>query len=330
MNNQNNINNDNFIEPLLRPIENHFTLFPIKYMDVWQHYKKHMSTFWIVDEVPLDKDQEHWQKLTDNERHFIKHVLAFFAGSDGIVNENLIERFMSDVQIPEVRCFYGFQVAIENIHSEMYSQLIDTYIKDKPEQDRLFNAIKTIPCISKKANWALKWINDDKSNFATRLLAFAAVEGIFFSGSFCAIFWLKNRNLMPGLTLSNEFISRDEGLHTDFAVLLYGHIVNKLSEETVHQLFKEAVSIEEEFINDAIPCRMIGMNADSMSQYIQFVCDRLLSQLGYSKLYNVTNPFNFMENISTEEKTNFFEGRVSRYAKFGVGDDQIFSMDAEF
>lgn len=321
---------DDFIEPLLRPIENHFTLFPIKYQDMWKHYKKHMSTFWIVEEVPLDKDLQHWEKLSDNEQHFIKHVLAFFAGSDGIVNENLIERFMSDIQIPEARCFYGFQCAIENIHSEMYSQLIDTYIKDKAEQDRLFNAIKTIPCIAKKANWALKWIHDGKSSFATRLLAFAAVEGIFFSGSFCAIFWLKNRNLMPGLTLSNEFISRDEGLHTDFAVLLYEHIVRKLPEETVHELFKEAVDIEEEFINEAIPCRMIGMNSESMTQYIQYVCDRLLLQLGYTKLYNVTNPFSFMENISTEEKTNFFEGRVSRYAKFGVGDDQIFATDAEF
>lgn len=317
-------------EPLLQEVENHYTLFPIKYHDIWAHYKKHLSTFWIVEEVPLDKDKADWDKLNEDERHFIKHVLAFFAASDGIVLENLVERFMNDIQIPEARCFYGFQIGIENIHSEMYSLLIDTYIDNKEEQNKLFNAIHTIPCVGKKAKWALKWIKDDSSNFATRLLAFAAVEGIFFSGSFCAIFWLKNRNVMPGLTLSNEFISRDEGLHTDFAVLLYKHIVNKIPEETVHQLFKEAVDIEEEFINEAIPCRMIGMNAEAMTQYIHFVCDRLLVQLGYNKLFNAVNPFNFMENISTEEKTNFFEGRVSRYAKFGVGEEQVFSKDADF
>lgn len=319
-----------FVEPLLRPITNHYTLFPIKYDDMWEHYKKHVSSFWIVEEVPLDKDIQDWEKLTDEEKHFIKHVLAFFAGSDGIVLENLVERFMSEIQIPEARCFYGFQGAMENIHSEMYSQLINTYIKDKTEQHRLFNAIQTIPCVGKKANWAVKWINDKETNFATRLLAFAAIEGIFFSGSFCAIFWLKNRNLMPGLTLSNEFISRDEGLHTDFAVILYKHIVKKVPEETVHKLFQEAVSIEEEFIIDAIPCRMIGMNSELMTQYIHYVCDRLLIQLGYNKLYNAVNPFNFMENISTEEKTNFFEGRVSRYSKFGVGEKNVFSLAEEF
>lgn len=335
INNSNNDSNkesntESNIEPILRPIENHYTLFPIKNYDMWEHYKKHMSSFWIVEEVPLDKDPQDWEKLTDDERHFIKHVLAFFAGSDGIVLENLIERFMVEIQIPEARCFYGFQVMMENVHSEMYSQLIDTYIKDKDEQHRLFNAIQTIPCVAKKANWAVKWIKDDTSNFATRLLAFAAVEGIFFSGSFCAIFWLKNRNLMPGLTLSNEFISRDEGLHTDFAVLLYKHIVNKIPEETAHQLFQEAVEIEEEFINSAIPCRMIGMNSESMTQYIRYVCDRLLVQLGYNKLFNANNPFNFMENISTEEKTNFFEGRVSRYSKFAVGEKKVFSINEEF
>lgn len=329
-NNSNNPPTELSIEPLLQPVDNHFTLFPIKYMDIWEHYKKHMSTFWIVEEVPLDKDPQDWEKLTENERYFIKHVLAFFAGSDGIVLENIVERFMTEIEIPEVRCFYGFQIAIENIHSEMYSQLIDTYIKDKDEQDHLFNAIQTIPCISRKANWALKWIKNKDANFATRLLAFAAVEGIFFSGSFCAIFWLKNRNLMPGLTLSNEFISRDEGLHTDFAVLLYKYIVNKIPEETVHQLFKEAVDIEEEFITSAIPCKLIGMNSELMTQYIHYVCDRLLVQLGYNKLYKVVNPFNFMESISTEEKTNFFEGRVSRYAKFGVGETKVFSTDEDF
>lgn len=327
----NSVESDTFVEPLLRPVENRFTLFPIKHMDVWQHYKKHLSTFWITEEVPLDKDCADWDKLSDEERFFIKHVLAFFAGSDGIVLENLIERFISEIQVPEVRSFYSCQGLIENIHSEMYSLLIDTYIKDSQEKDKLFNAINTIPAVGKKAQWALKWINDKESNFATRLLAFAAVEGIFFSGSFCAIFWLKNRNLMPGLTLSNEFISRDEGLHTDFAVLLYNnHIVRKLPQETVHQLFKEAVEIEEEFITDAIPCRMIGMNSDYMKQYIHFVVDRLLQQLGYEKLYGDNNPFDFMENISTEEKANFFEGRVSRYAKFGVGQEQTFATDEDF
>ena len=320
-------------EPILQPIPNHFTLFPINYPDIWEHYKKHLSTFWVAEEVPLDKDKTQWDTLSKDEQHFIKHILAFFAGSDGIVLENLVERFMSEIEIPEARCFYGFQIAIENIHSEMYSLLIDTLISDTQEKNKLFNAIQTIPCVGKKAKWALKWLQDDEANFQTRLLAFSAVEGIFFSGSFCAIYWLKNRNIMPGLTMSNEFISRDEGLHTDFAILLYSHIVNRLSEETVHQLFREAVEIEEEFINEAIPCQMIGMDSKKMSQYIHYVADRLLVQLNYSKLYNDSNPFSFMEHISTEEKTNFFEHRVTRYSKFGVDlnkTEQVFSLDEDF
>lgn len=320
------------LEPLLTIIPNHYTLFPIKYPDIWHHYKNHMSTFWTVEEVDLSKDKIEWEeKLDKDERHFIGHVLAFFAGSDGIVLENLVERFMNEVQIPEARCFYGFQVMMENIHSEMYSLLIDTFITNKEEKHVLFNAIEKIPCIKKKADWAIKWIKDENSNFATRLLAFAAVEGVFFSGSFCSIYWLKSKNKMPGLTLSNEFISRDEGLHTEFAVLLYNkYIQNKLPVETVHQLFKEAVDIEEDFINNAIPCRMIGMNAPQMTKYIHFVADRLLTQLNYPKIYGDANPFAFMENISTEEKTNFFEGRVSRYAKFGVGEKQEFRLDDDF
>jgi ribonucleotide reductase beta subunit family protein with ferritin-like domain len=333
-----NNNTDNKLEgtePLLQQLTNHYTLFPIKYQDVWDHYKKHKSTFWKAEEVPLDnRDLIDWnQKLTEDERHFIKHVLAFFAASDGIVLENLAERFMKDIQYPEVRCFYGFQIMMENIHSEMYSLLIDTYIRDNNEKNKLFNAIHTMPCIGKKAQWALKWIHDSESKFSVRLIAFAAVEGIFFSGSFCSIFWLKKRNLMPGLTLSNEFISRDEGLHTDFAVLLYRKIVNKLPQKLVHDLIREAVEIEEEFIIDAIPCRLIGMNSTMMRQYIKFVADRLILQLGYEPLYGETNPFDFMEKISTEEKTNFFEGRVSRYAQFGIGvnaDEQVFSTDADF
>jgi len=320
-------------EPLLKDNPNRYVLFPIEYDAIWKMYKKAVGSFWTTEEVKLDKDMKDWLKLTDNERHFIKHILAFFAASDGIVLENLAMRFMSDVQISEARAFYGFQIAIENIHSEMYSLLIDTYIKSVDERNYLFNAIENIPCIKKKAEWTIKWINDDISNFSTRLVAFACVEGIFFSGSFCAIFWLKKRGLMPGLTISNEFISRDEALHTEFAVLLYSYIKNKLSEKTIHIIIKEAVALEKEFIIDAIPCAMIGMNSDLMSQYIEYVADRLVVQLGYNKIYNVNNPFSFMELISMENKTNFFEERVTNYSKAGVGrnkEDMVFSLDADF
>jgi len=320
-------------EVLLEENPDRFVLFPINYKAIWDMYKKSLGVFWTSEEIDLGQDLNHWPKLKEDEQHFIKNILAFFAGSDGIVLENLGVRFMSEVQIPEARCFYGFQIAMENIHSETYSLLIDTYIKDPMEKDRLFRAIDTIPSVAKKAKWALKWINDEKSNFATRLIAFACVEGIFFSGSFCAIFWLKKRGLMPGLTSSNELISRDEGLHTDFAVLLYSMLQNKLSKETIEEIVKESVEIEKEFIIDSIPCRLIGMNSDLMSQYIEFVADRLLVQLGYDKIYNSKNPFDFMEMISMEGKTNFFEKRVMEYSKAGVGVDKEemeFTMDADF
>ena len=320
-------------EPLLIDNPQRFVYFPIEYPKIHDMYKKAVASFWTVEEVKLDKDMKDWLSLSDDERHFIKQILAFFAASDGIVLENLGMRFMSEVQLPEARAFYGFQIAVENIHSEMYSLLIDTYIKDMKEKTYLFNAIENIPSIKKKAEWAMKWINDDISHFPTRLIAFACVEGIFFSGSFCAIFWLKKRGLMPGLTVSNEFISRDEGLHTDFAVLLYSMVVNKLSEETIHDIVGEAVAIEKEFIIESIPCAMIGMNSTLMSEYIEFVADRLLSQLGYNKLYKTPNPFDFMELISLENKTNFFEERVTAYSKAGIGrsrEDMTFSMDADF
>lgn len=307
-------------EILLRENPNRYVIFPIKYPDIWQMYQKHRSVDWNVEEIILTDDRGHWEtKLNDDERHFIKNILAFFAGSDGIVMENLTSRFSNEVQIPEARFFYAFQNMIEGIHSHTYSLLIDTYITNEKEKDHLFKAIETIPSVAKKANWALKWIEDDKSTFATRLVAFAAVEGIFFSGSFCAIYWLKKRGLMPGLTFSNELISRDEGLHTDFACLLYSYIKNRRSQEEIHEMFKEAVEIEKEFINDSIPCRLIGMNAELMSQYIEFVADRLLTQLGYEKIWNSTNPFDFMELISLRVKANFFERRVGEYQLAGVG-----------
>ena len=321
-------------EPLLIDNPNRFVLYPIKYQDIFDQYKKQMALFWTAEEIDLGKDEADWKKLTKDEQHFIKYVLAFFAGSDGIVLENLGQRFMNEIQIPEAKCFYGFQMSMENIHSETYSLLIDTYINDEKEKTFLLNAIHTVPAIKKKALWAQKWIEDEESSFATRLLAFAAVEGVFFSGSFCAIFWLKKRGLMPGLTFSNELISRDEGLHTDFAVLLYkNYLVNKLSQEKVWELFDEAVKIEEEFINDAIPCRLIGMNSELMSQYIRYVTDRLLVQLGYERKYNVSNPFEFMERISLEVKQNFFEGRVSSYSRSGVGNSNLnmnFSTSDDF
>lgn len=319
-------------EVLLKENKNRFVLFPIKYQEVWEMYKKAEASFWTAEEIDLSHDLVDWEKLNDNERHFISHVLAFFAASDGIVNENLAIRFSNEVQIPEARCFYGFQIAMENIHSETYSLLIDTYIKDPVMKDKLFNAIETVPAVGKKAEWALKWINDTDS-FAERLVAFAAVEGIFFSGSFCSIFWLKKRGLMPGLTFSNELISRDEGLHCDFACLLYSMLQDKLSQDTIHKIIGDAVTIEKEFITEALPVNLIGMNAEMMSQYIEFVADRLLVALGYSKLYNAKNPFDWMELISLQGKTNFFEKRVGEYQKAGVMSDkadQVFTLEAEF
>tara|TARA_B100001059_G_scaffold236572_1_gene287879 strand:- start:857 stop:1729 length:873 start_codon:yes stop_codon:yes gene_type:complete len=290
-----------------------------------------MDCFWRAEEIDLSQDLTHWAKLDDNEKHFIKMILAFFAASDGIVLENLGMRFLSEVQLPEARAAYGFQLMMENIHSETYSLLIDTYVKEKEEKTKLFKAIENFPCVKKKADWSLKWINDKRSNFATRLLAFVCVEGIFFSGSFCAIYWLKKRGLMPGLTFSNELISRDEGMHTDFAVLLYSKLIKKAKKSKVHELFKEAVSIEKEFICDALPCKLIGMNNNLMSQYIEFVADRLLVQLGYPKLYNVGNPFDFMEMISLDGKTNFFEKRVGDYSlSSGDHSEASFEINMDF
>ncbi|AKQ47195.1 ribonucleoside-diphosphate reductase [Rufibacter radiotolerans] len=294
-------------------------------------YKQAEASFWTAEEIDLTQDNKDWEKLNDGERHFISHVLAFFAASDGIVNENLAINFMQEVQMPEARCFYGFQIMMENIHSETYSLLIDNYIKDPKEKDRLFNALETVPCVKKKGEWALKWINSE--NFTERLIAFAAVEGIFFSGSFCSIFWMKKRGLMPGLTFSNELISRDEGLHCDFACLLYSMLQNKLPEERVHSIIRDAVAIEQEFVTDALPVDLIGMNAKLMNQYIEFVADRLLLSLGCSKIYNSTNPFDFMELISLQGKTNFFEKRVAEYQKSGVMSDRdsnVFSLDEDF
>lgn len=322
-------------EALLMDNPNRFVLFPIKYHDVWQMYKKAEASFWTVEEVDLSKDIPHWEtRLNDDERFFIGRVLAFFAASDGIVNENLVSRFSREVQIPEARCFYGFQIMIENIHSEMYSLLIDTYIKDTTERDFLFSAIDTVPCVRKKADWALKWIGSE-SNFGDRLVAFAAVEGIFFSGSFAAIFWLKKRGLMPGLTFSNELISRDEGLHTDFACLLFKHLSRKSSLDTIRTIITEAVAIEQEFLTEALPVNLIGMNCTMMCQYIEFVADRLLVALGAPKQWNVENPFDFMDMISLQGKTNFFEKRVGEYQKAGVmssgkKEEKVFTLNADF
>lgn len=322
------------VEPLLKENADRFVLFPIQHDDIWQFYKKAEASFWTAEEIDLSQDLKDWAALNDGERHFIKHVLAFFAASDGIVNENLAENMVSEVQYTEAKFFYGFQIAIENIHSETYSLLIDTYVKEPKEKDRLFNAIETMDCVKKKADWALRWI--DEGNFQERLIAFAAVEGIFFSGSFCSIFWLKKRGLMPGLTFSNELISRDEGLHCDFACLLYmNHIQNKLPKDTVTEIIKDAVTIEKEFVTDALPVKLIGMNADLMCQYIEFVADRLLAELGCNKIYNSTNPFDFMDMISLQGKTNFFEKRVGEYQKAGVmdtgnEDKPKFSLDEDF
>jgi len=320
------------MEPILQENKNRFVLFPIVHDDIWNFYKRAEASFWTAEEIDLSQDLTDWGQLNDDERHFVKHVLAFFAASDGIVNENLAENFLSEVQSTEAKFFYGFQITIENIHSETYSLLIDTYIKDSAEKSKLFNAIDTLECVQKKANWALRWI--EKGSFAERLVAFAAVEGIFFSGSFCSIFWLKKRGLMPGLAFSNELISRDEGLHCDFACLLYTqHLVNKLPTSQVAEIIQEAVEIEKEFIIDALPVKLIGMNSDLMSQYIEFVADRLLVELGNEKIYHATNPFDFMEMISIQGKSNFFERRVGEYQKASVLSDKEtprFSLDEEF
>lgn len=322
-------------EPILQENKNRFVLFPIQQHDIWRYYKQAEASFWTAEEIDLSQDLSDWVNLNDGERHFITHVLAFFAASDGIVNENLAEHFVAEVQYTEAKFFYGFQIAIENIHSETYSLLIDTYVKDTKEKDKLFNAIDTMPCVKKKADWALRWI--DQGSFQERLIAFAAVEGIFFSGSFCSIFWLKKRGLMPGLTFSNELISRDEGLHCDFACHLYTkHVVGKLPEQTVIDIIKDAVEIEKEFVTDALPVNLIGMNAAQMRQYIEFVADRLLNELVGQKVYNATNPFDFMEMISLRGKTNFFEKRVAEYQKAGVMNStqkessQKFSLNEDF
>ncbi|KAL3829478.1 hypothetical protein ACJIZ3_018280 [Penstemon smallii] len=324
-------------EPLLTPNPNRFCMFPIEYPQIWEMYKKAEASFWTAEEVDLSGDLRHFETLTPVEQHFVKYVLAFFASSDGIVLENLAGRFMKEVQISEARAFYGFQIAIENIHSEMYSLLLETYIKDSSEKNMLFHAIDTIPCVQKKAQWALRWI-DGSESFAERIIAFACVEGIFFSGSFCAIFWLKKRGLMPGLTFSNELISRDEGLHRDFACLIYSLLKKKLSEEKVKGLIAEAVEIEREFVCDSLPCALVGMNGDLMSEYIEFVADNLLVALGCKKLYNVQNPFDWMELISLQGKTNFFEKRVGEYQKASVmsslngngGDNHVLKFDDDF
>ncbi len=322
----------NSTEPILIENKDRFVLFPVKHREMWEMYKKAEASFWTAEEVDLSADLADWgNKLNEDEKHFIKHVLAFFAASDGIVNENLAVNFLQEVQFPEARCFYGYQVMIENIHSEMYSLLIDTYIKDEAEKGKLFHAVDTVPCVGKKAEWALRWISN--GSFAERLIAFAAVEGIFFSGSFCSIFWLKKRGLMPGLSFSNELISRDEGMHCDFACLLYNQLRSKMPKEEVTRIITDAVVIEHEFVRDAIPVKLIGMNADLMCQYIEFVADRLLVALGCEKIYNALNPFDFMELISLQGKTNFFEKRVGEYQKAGVMSKQeqnVFKLDEDF
>ena len=325
--------NNSLAEPLLIEDPNRFVLFPIKHNDIWQYYKKAEASFWTAEEIDLSQDANDWEnRLNDGERHFISHVLAFFAASDGIVNENLAVNFLSEVQYAEAKCFYGFQIMMENIHSETYSLLIDTYIKNPVEKDKMLRAVDTIPCVKKKADWALRWI--ENGNFAERLIAFAAVEGIFFSGSFCSIFWLKKRGLMPGLAFSNELISRDEGLHCDFACMLYtDHIQNQLNPQDIYDIILDAVEIEKEFVSDALPVSLIGMNSAMMCEYIEFVADRLLVALGLQKQFNASNPFDFMEMISLQGKTNFFEKRVAEYQKSGVMSEKesmAFSMDADF
>lgn len=321
----------NVPEPLLTEDDSRYVMFPIKDQEVWDMYKKQVDCFWRAEEVDLSKDVSHWETLNADERHFVSMILAFFAASDGIVLENLGARFMNEVQLAEARAFYGFQIAMENIHSQMYSQLIETYITDREQKHKLFNALENFDCIKKKADWARKWIGDNRSSFATRLVAFACVEGIFFSGAFCSIFWLKKRGLMPGLTFSNELISRDEALHTEFAVLLHNKLIRKCNKNKVYDIIKEAVEIEKTFITEALPCRLIGMNADLMKQYIEFIADRLCVQLGFDKIYQSSNPFDFMELISVESKTNFFEKRVSEYALADkTKREDIFDMNDDF
>ena len=323
-------------ENLLTENKNRYVMFPIEYPDVWAMYKKAVASFWSADEINFNQDLVDLEKLNKNEKYFINHILAFFAASDGIVCENLSERFSKDVPKPEVRAFYAFQNAMESIHSECYSLLIDTYVKDNNEKNMLFNAVDNFPAIKEKADWAIKWISDEKSSFAQRLIAFGIVEGIFFSASFCAIFWLRERGLLPGLSFANQLISRDEALHTEFACILYNHLENKLSYDVLKDMIEEAVNIEMKFITESIPCAMIGMNSDLMKQYILFVADRLVVMLGYNKLYNVKNPFDFMEFASLEGKTNFFEKRVAEYSKAGVTatskgmEDITINLDSDF
>ena len=319
-------------EPILQENSDRFVIFPIKHHDIWEFYKKAEASFWTAEEIDLSDDLTQYEQLTDGEKHFVNNVLAFFAASDGIVNENLAENFVSEVQYAEAKFFYGFQIMMENIHSETYSLLIDTYVKNPEEQEKYFKAIETIPCVKKKAEWALEWI--DSPSFAERLIAFAAVEGIFFSGSFCSIFWLKKRGLMPGLSFSNELISRDEGLHCDFACHLHNnHVVDKVSEEKIKEIISSALEIEKEFITESLPVDLIGMNSDLMKQYLEFVADRLLLDLKCSKVYNTENPFDFMQNIALENKTNFFEKRVGEYSKASVGtksEENELNFDMEF
>ena len=331
-NNENNTKGEIVLEePILTENPNRFVFFPIEYPRLYKMYKDHMAVFWTVEEIDLARDIGDWgKKLNKDEQHFIKHILAFFAASDGIVIENLGGRFIDEVQVTEAKAFYSFQMAIENIHSEMYSLLIDTFIKDNKEKDYLFNALDNIPSIKKKGDWSLRWIEDKSSNFATRLIAFACVEGIFFSGAFCSIYWLREKGIMPGLCLSNEFISRDESLHTEFAILLYDHLLNKLDDDIIYKIITEAVEIEKEFIIESIPCRLIGMNSDLMSEYIEFVADRLIVQLGLKKIYNTENPFDFMDRISIEGKSNFFEKRESNYSLAGVGGSNEGNVNLDF
>ena len=320
-------------EPLLTPNPNRFVIFPIQHADLWKMYKDHVSVFWRPEELDLSKDMKDWVKMAPGEQHFLKRVLGFFAGSDGIVMENLAQRFMTEIQVPEAKFFYGVQMMMETVHSETYSQLIDTYIEDRDEKVEILRSIQTVPCIQKKAEWALQWLESEEADFATRVMAFAAVEGIFFSGAFCSIFWIKQRGLMPGLTASNEFIARDEGLHTDFACMLYSKCKHKLPKTKATKLIREAVKIEKEFITEALPCSLIGMSAPRMADYIEFVADRLMVSLGYPKIWNTANPFPWMESISLEGKDNFFEKRVTNYALAGVGQDASkagFSLTEEF
>lgn len=328
-----------FIEPMLRENLDRFVLFPIEHSDIWEMYKQEQACFWTAEEIDLAEDLDHWEnKLNDDERHFLKHILAFFAASDGIVNENLVMNFSNEVQWPEARAFYGFQIMMENVHAETYSLLIDTYIKDTKEKNHLFKALETVPSVATKGNWAMRWLSRKRGNFAERLVAFAAIEGIFFSGSFCALFWLKKRGIMPGMTFSNELISRDEGLHCDFACLLHNKLVRGAGENKIRQIISEAVAIEKEFIVDALPVSLIGMNCELMATYIEFVADRLLTAFGCAKMYDAENPFPWMEMISMQGKTNFFEKRVGEYQKAGVmksgstlGSVQTtFSMEEDF